>query len=307
MWRGLATITRRHYPDIPLLIVKQTPSLRLSRAFSLTLLATIAAAVTVLLLAPSAWAAEPKWYLPPVNISPEGHRFDSLFLYTTAFATFLFLGMTGIILYSMVMFRESRGAKALYDHGGTRRDVIIEILISTAIFVIVDGVLLVRSHIDINEVYWNQPDWKTEEVLRVQVMPQQWAWNIRYPGDDGEFNTEDDVVTLDELRVPTGKKVVVQMISKDVIHSFFLPNVRLKQDANPGEYSQMWFEADTPGDYEIICAEMCGYAHYQMRGEFHVHPPAEFDRWYKEASAWARVQYDPDHPDLDWGWEWQEL
>lgn len=259
----------------------------------------------VLLGAATAHAA-PNWWTPSQDISVEGYRFDRLFLFVTAMLTFLFLGMTGIIVYSMVSFRESRGAKAHYDHGGSRRDVLIEIAISTTIFLVVDGVLLVRSHIDINEVIWKMPA-ASANVLRIQVMPQQWAWNFRYPGDDNEFNTPDDVVVLDELRVPTGRPVHLQLKSKDVIHSLFLPNVRQKRDANPGAVSEMWFEVTQPGDYEILCAEMCGYAHYQMRGQFLVRTPTEFDQWYREASAWGRVQYVSDATDQHWGWEWKEL
>ncbi len=266
----------------------------------------VLAAGAVLFCSATAAGAEPTWYRPPQDISVEGHRIDNLFLFISALLTFLFLGMTGIIVYSMLFFRERAGHKSVYDHGGSRRDVLIEIAISTIIFLVVDGTLLYRAHVDMNEVFWARPA-ADEDVLRVQVMPQQWAWNIRYPGDDGEFNTPDDVVTLDDFRVPTGKKVYVQLRSKDVIHSFFLPNVRLKRDANPGEISSFWFEVTQPGEYEILCAEMCGYAHYQMRGDFIVYPPAEFDRWYREASAWGRVQHDPDSVDQQWGWAWKEL
>ena len=257
-----------------------------------------------------AWAAdaaERTWYTPPVDISVEGHRFDDLFLLVTAMLTFLVLGMTGILVISMTVFRARPGRKALYDHGGSRRDVLIEIAISTAIFLIVDGTLLVRSHINMNDVFWRMPDANAEQVLRVEIMPQQWVWNVRYPGLDGVFNTEDDVVTLNDLRVPTGTKVHVQLKSKDVIHSLFLPNVRLKQDANPEELSEFWFETRIPGEYEMVCAEMCGFAHYQMRGDLRVYPPADFEKWYREASAWARVGYDPAQLEQQWGWEWKEL
>lgn len=267
------------------------------------------AALLVLLLGATAAGAEPptpNWYTPPQDISVEGYRIDNLFLFITVLLTFLFLGMTGIIVFSMLAFRARPGRRSAYDHGGSRRDVLIEIMISTIIFVTVDGVLLYRAHKDMNEVFWKMPS-ANEDVLRVQVMPQQWAWNIRYPGDDGEFNTEDDVVTLDDLRVPTGKKIYLQLRSKDVIHSFFLPNVRLKRDANPGEVSEFWFEVTQPGQFEIVCAEMCGYAHYQMRGEFTVYPPTEFEKWYREASAWGRAAHDPDNADQHWGWEWKEL
>lgn len=87
---------------------------------------------------------------------------------------------------------------------------------------------------------------------------------------------------LDELHVPVHRPVRVILRSKDVIHSFFLPNFRLKQDALPGRDIEGWFQATKPGKYELACAMLCGFGHSGMKAYLHVHPEAEYDRWVKE-------------------------
>ena len=116
-------------------------------------------------------------------------------------------------------------------------------------------------------------------------MPQQWAWNFRYAGPDGMFNTKDDIVTFNELRVPAGHPVMLNLKAKDVIHSFYLPNFRLKQDANPGAITRSWFKALKTGNYEIACSQMCGWAHYKMKGDLIVLADADYARWMKEAEG----------------------
>src|ERR671922_310118 len=105
---------------------------------------------------------------------------------------------------------------------------------------------------------------------------------IVYPGPDGKLNTEDDVKFDNDLHVPVNKVVRVHLTSKDVIHSFFLPSLRLKQDAVPGRTILVWFEATKPGKYELPCAELCGFGHSGMKGWLHVHSPEEYQEWAAE-------------------------
>jgi len=104
----------------------------------------------------------------------------------------------------------------------------------------------------------------------VYVMAKKWMWKFAYPGGPN---------STDVLRVPAGRPVRLLLTSRDVIHSFFVPALRLKQDALPGRYTQTWFEATEPGRYPIFCAEYCGLGHSAMLGELVVMPPAEFDAW----------------------------
>jgi cytochrome c oxidase subunit 2 len=160
------------------------------------------------------------------------------------------------------------------------------------------------SNNDYMNVFANFPDEKEEDVFKVQVMAQQWAWNFRYAGSDGVFNTDDDIITLNDLRLPVGKKIVFQIISKDVIHSFYLPNARLKVDAIPGRITRMWVQLNKAGSYDIACAEMCGTYHYRMQAYLTVYNEEDFAYWLAEAQGSAEIENDLDNPDLYWGWQW---
>ncbi|MEE9171716.1 MAG: hypothetical protein V3U41_02260 [candidate division NC10 bacterium] len=115
--------------------------------------------------------------------------------------------------------------------------------------------------------------------VRVHVTGKQFNWEILYPGPDGRFGTADDLQVDNELHVPVGKIVRVTLKSKDVIHSFFLPNLRLKQDTMPGREIEAWFEATKPGVYEIPCAELCGFGHSGMLGHLTVHSAEDYEKW----------------------------
>jgi cytochrome c oxidase subunit 2 len=105
---------------------------------------------------------------------------------------------------------------------------------------------------------------------------------VTYPGPDGKFGTADDKTFLDEMHVPVAKKIHVTLKSQDVIHSFFVPQFRIKQDAVPGREIAAWFDALKPGKYEWPCAELCGFGHSGMRGWVYVHTPEEYARWEAE-------------------------
>jgi cytochrome c oxidase subunit II len=111
------------------------------------------------------------------------------------------------------------------------------------------------------------------DAMDVFVQGKKWMWKFAYPGGPN---------SLDVLRVPVGRPVRLLITSRDVIHSFYVPQFRLKQDAIPGRYTQTWFQADKPGRYEIFCTEYCGLGHSSMLGEVVVMPAAEFDAWVTE-------------------------
>ena len=103
--------------------------------------------------------------------------------------------------------------------------------------------------------------------MRVEVNAHQWAWDVRYAGPDGKFNTQDDIVTLNDMRVPVGVPVVLQLASSDVMHSFSLPNFRVKQDAVPGHDQPHLVPGQArPGEFDIACAQHCGVAPLQDEG-----------------------------------------
>jgi cytochrome c oxidase subunit 2 len=109
-----------------------------------------------------------------------------------------------------------------------------------------------------------------KNAMDVYVQAKKWMWKFAYPGGPN---------STDVLRVPAGRPVRLLMTSRDVIHSFFVPAFRLKQDVLPGRYTQTWFEASRPGRHQIFCAEYCGTGHSAMLGEVVVMKPEEFDAW----------------------------
>lgn len=114
------------------------------------------------------------------------------------------------------------------------------------------------------------------DALELQVVAKQWMWKVQHPGGQREINS---------LHVPSGRPVKLNMISQDVIHSLYLPALRLKQDLLPGRYTQLWFEADKNGRYDAYCAEYCGTNHSHMRARLIILPPREYERWLAQAGT----------------------
>ena len=119
-------------------------------------------------------------------------------------------------------------------------------------------------------VWYTTPPKDTTDVY---VMAKKWMWKFAYPDGPNAIGT---------LHVPADRPVRLLMTSRDVIHSFFVPDFRVKMDVLPGRYTETWFEATKPGRYQILCAEYCGTWHSQMWGEIVVMPPAEFDKWREQ-------------------------
>ena len=209
----------------------------------------------------------------PENVSTFGGEIDSLFylIYYITAATFVLV--TVLMVLFLVMFREQPGRRATYTHGNTSLEIIWTIIPA--------AILIVLSFMSVStwaKVKRHAPD----SDFELQVAAKQFNWDVVYPGADGKFGTDDDVKFDNDLHVPVNKVVRVQLSSKDVIHSFFLPNLRLKQDAVPGRTILVWFEATKPGKYEIPCAELCGFGHSGMKGWLYVHPADEYETWVKE-------------------------
>lgn len=220
-----------------------------------------------------------RWWFPE-DISAQGHKMDSLFALMTFLTVPLLLLVTVFLVYCMIRFRRREGCTASYLTGFR----------SPWSMVLLLGLLTIMElPFDFyQEKIWAEtrkhpPDRK--KALVVQVFPEQFAWNFRYPGRDGRFGTPDDVTTLNELYVPLGRPVIAVMRAKDVLHSFFLPHLRVKQDVVPGLTTRVWFTAIKEGEYEIACAELCGLGHYRMRGSLVVQDADSVEKWLEEQRA----------------------
>lgn len=211
----------------------------------------------------------------PENFSDFGPKVDHLFwviLWITG--VFFFLVQGGLLLF-ILKYRPRPGRKASYVHGHTA----LEIIWTAVPTLILVGLTLVSQKVwaDIRS-----PRPPTPETVQVKILAEQFAWNIRYAGPDGLFDTADDVATLNQLHLPVGKPVEIALTSKDVIHSFWVPQFRMKQDAVPGLTIQVRLEAIKPGAFELLCAELCGLGHYRMRGFVTTEPEEQFQAWLKE-------------------------
>jgi cytochrome c oxidase subunit 2 len=242
----------------------------------------------------------------PRDASLHGHHVDGVLRYLTL-TTAVYFGVLLAILLVAVLFHRGRGRVAHYTHGTRRRDRLAAVAAGATLLFGIDAVALVRSAVQLREGFWRYPD-ADPEATRVEVTAQQWAWTFRYAGKDGVFGTPDDIVTLDDLRVPVGKPVYLQLTSKDVIHSLYLPNFRTKIDAIPGSITRLWFHPTVPGGYEIGCAQHCGAWHYKMRAELAVLSSEEYGRWLSRAGADAALRYDPADREAQQGadaWPWR--
>jgi cytochrome c oxidase subunit 2 len=209
----------------------------------------------------------------PEDVSPYGAGIDGLFrliYYITATA---FLVVTILMLVFLVLYRYREGRRATYTHGNTTLEIVWTI-IPAVVFMWLG--FASKSKWEMLKV--SIP--ATDTVIRVTA--KQFNWEILYPGPDGQFDTADDKQVDNEIHVPVSTPVRVMLRSKDVIHSFFLPNLRFKQDAVPGREIQGWFQANKPGRYEIPCAELCGFGHSGMKGWLHVQSAEEYQQWFKE-------------------------
>jgi len=225
------------------------------------------------------------YWLPDQGTAIAG-RIDAMFnliLYITG-GTFVLVA--AILIWFLIRYRARPGGRARFHHGNTRLEILWTII--PAVIVVGLGFMSRDLWSQITQQFPSE-----DEALVIEVRPRQFQWDILYAGADGRFGTPDDVATINQLHVPAGRDVLIRLKAQDVIHSFFVPEFRIKQDAVPGMTTSTWFNAPKPGSYQIACAELCGLAHYRMRGYLTVHDPAAFDAWYATAQREVAAQLAP--------------
>jgi cytochrome c oxidase subunit 2 len=209
----------------------------------------------------------------PEDVSTFGSEIDSLFYVIYYITGGAFILVTVLMILFLILYRHREGRRATYSHGNTALEItwtVIPAVVFVALsFMSVSSWGKIKSHAPPSD-------------FQLQVTAKQFNWEIVYPGPDKKFGSEDDLQIDNDMHVPVNKVVRIVLKSKDVIHSFFLPNLRLKQDAVPGRDILVWFEATKPGRYELPCAELCGFGHSGMRGWLYVHSPEEYQKWAKE-------------------------
>jgi cytochrome c oxidase subunit 2 len=241
-----------------------------------------------------------EWLGLPVAASAHAADVDRLIVLMHWLMVVLFVGWSLFFIYVLIRFRKGANPVASYEGVKAPWASLIEVGVLTA-----EVVLLVFFSIPL----WNDrvsafPAEPASTVVR--VVGEQFIWNIHYAGADGVFGrtmislvssdnplgldsadpaAKDDVWTQNQLNLPVNRPVIVYLSSKDVIHSFGLPQMRVKQDAVPGVEQKLWFLPTQTGEWEIACSQLCGLGHYRMRGFYTIQTRADFDAWLKEQAA----------------------
>ncbi len=258
-----------------------------------------------MLLAPVVWVltvviayffiAKTWWFPPP--ISAHGIAYDAQFMRTLVVVGIIFVLAQFALGYAIVKFRND-GRRAGYSHGNNK----LETIWTSATALLFLGLVVMGTQIWASVHFDEAP----ADSIVVEVTSKQFSWSFRYPGADGKFGhtdlklvndangnplglddkdpaSKDDIVSA-SLKVPVGKSIKLVMHSRDVIHNFFVPELRLKQDIVPGMEIPLHFQADQIGIYEVPCSELCGLGHYQMRTTMQVMSESDFEQWKQQQS-----------------------
>src|SRR5260370_23201035 len=244
----------------------------------------------------------------PANASEHGYQIDPILECSHWFVGALFVGWSGFFVFVLIRFHKSRQPSA--DHAGVRSGISTHLEFSV---VLIEAVLLLGFAIPLWAKRVNDFP-PTQDAILVHVVGQQFNWTFHLPGPDGQFGRrdinlvtnsnplgidpndpagKDDIVVLGELHVPINRPVIIELSSKDVIHNFCLPHMRIAADAIPGSLIPMWFKTIMAGNYEVVCGQLCGLGHYGRKGMLVVDEPAEYQAWLKERPGLAGTQTAP--------------
>jgi cytochrome c oxidase subunit II len=259
------------------------------------------ALIWVITLASTYFFVAKTWWLP-VGASAAAHWIDGQFTLTFILMGIIFLAAQLGLGYIVWRYKETPSSPPVpYSHGNTKLEIIWTVL--TAVLFI--GLNLMGAPV------WASQRWEpsADDAVKVEVTGMQFAWYFRYPGPDGTFaktspnlmdpsaggdaavgldtndpSAKDDIVT-GTMYLPVNREIDLSLRAVDVIHSFFVPSLRFKQDAVPGLNIHMHLKPTVIGDYEIACAELCGLGHYKMHGMVHVVSQEDFDKWLAAREA----------------------
>jgi len=233
-------------------------------------------------------------YCLPADISTHGHVIDSLINWLHVFMILLFVGWGVFFVYCLIRFRKGASPTASYHPVKGKLSNYVEIGV-----IVVEAILLVGVSMPL-WAQWRQDAPDAADAVKVHVLAEQFAWNVQYPGADGKFGQlspalitsdnllglnpddaagDDDFNSINQIHVPVNKPLIVRLTSKDVIHSFKIPVMRVTQDIIPGAANTIWMTATRIGTYDIACAQLCGLGHYRMRGQLVVESEADYNAW----------------------------
>lgn len=269
--------------------------------------------------------------LPKVSASTQGPAIDHVISLTHWLMLILFVGWGIFFIYTLIRFRSSKNTKAEYSGVKNHYSSYLEAGVAVIEVALLFGFAFPIWASRVNDVPIDK------EAVQIRVVGQQFAWNIHYPGPDGVFGNssvdlvdeaenpigldrsddfaKDDVVTVNQLHIPVNTPINISLSTKDVIHSFSLNELRVKQDAIPGMEIPVWFEATMTTEeflkttigtgregkgFEIACAQLCGLGHYRMKGFLTVHNDEGYSAWLQKELEYLEEEEDDDWGDDEW-------
>jgi cytochrome c oxidase subunit 2 len=218
-------------------------------------------------------------WLPEAASSYAGD-IDSLLIFITIIVGVWFLAAEALLVYMALRFRRKEGRRAAYLPARSLRSAAI-VLVPCAVILGFDLVIDAVAAPIWHEVKEELPP--HDELVR--ITGEQWGWRFTYPGPDRKLDTDDDFEVVGELHVPVDALVLFELTAKDVLHSFSVSELRLKQDAVPGRTIRGWFRPIKEGRFEIVCAEICGFGHTMMKGTLHVESPETYRGWLQQKAS----------------------
>jgi len=241
------------------------------------------------------------WLGLPVAASAHAGEVDRIMALVHWLMLVLFVGWSIFFVYVLFRFRSGAHPKADYRgvRGGWSNWVEGGVLVAEIALLAFFSIPFWTRNVDAAPPSENQ-------ATVVRVVAEQFAWNVHYPGADGVFGRtdirlvnpdnplgldrdeaagKDDLVVNGRLNLPVDRPVIVYLSSKDVIHSFALPQMRVKQDAIPGIVQPVWFTPTRTGQWDIACSQLCGLGHYRMKGVYQIQTAEEYQAWLNEESS----------------------
>jgi cytochrome c oxidase subunit 2 len=231
------------------------------------------------------WAPSNGYWLPR-DISKHGWQIDHLFNFILVLTGLVFVATEGLLFWFLWRYdAKTSSTPVKYTHGSHNLEVIWTILPAATLLFI--AIYQMNAWADVK---MRKPK---DMPPTVEVTARQFEWRLRYPGPDGKLGTIDDIHHVNDLHIPVDEEVLVELKSMDVLHDFFLPNLRIKQDAVPGMTIPVWFRATDVGTYDLVCAELCGWGHYKMKGRLTIESRAQFDQWLAKMGEAEQATQEP--------------
>jgi len=243
------------------------------------------------------------WLGLPIAGSTHAGDVDEVMALVHWLMAVLFVGWSAFFIYVLIRFRRRSHPVATYQGLRSQWSTWIEggVLVAEIVLLAFFSIPVWSARVDAF------PSEANSTVVR--VVAEQFAWNVHYPGPDGMFGrTEprlvspdnplgldrddpagrDDLTTINRLNLPVGKTALIFLSSKDVVHSLGLPQMRVKQDAIPGLIQPVWFTPMMTGQWDIACSQLCGLAHFRMKGVYEIQSQADYDAWLKEEASYLQ-------------------